>query len=73
MSSRTMHHGGTIFAERSTSLSAQYGKLAEVWCQSANIAFQLVSGFFFSHRPKRFWNNQKKFHHFSQKVWKHRL
>jgi len=29
--------------------------------------------FFFRHRPKRFWNDRKKFSHFGQNVWKYRL
>jgi len=29
--------------------------------------------FFFSHRPKRFWNDWKKLSHFGQILWKYRL
>jgi len=33
----------------------------------------LLWAVFFSHRPKCFWNDQKKLSHFCQKVWKYRL
>jgi len=33
----------------------------------------LAHSLFFGHRPKRFWNDRKKFSHFRQNVRKYRL
>jgi len=35
--------------------------------------FTVWSWLFCGHRPKCFWNDQKKFSHFSQNVWKYQL
>jgi len=42
------------------------------WCSCVPMCM-MCQVFFFSRRPKRFWNGWRKLSHFSQNVWKYRL